>query len=157
MFRNGKSKIVLPSTEFAILATIALVIAVVGSLFFGLLLNISIWYAYTLRCMIFAPLGYLVAKRLYENESTLRKEKIVGDIFVTLVLSLLLLFIFSMVFASPDSGLMTLSCMFPFAIALFVSTNWKENDETSNDSDPAEECPYEVEKPEENEESSEDS
>ena len=151
MFR--KEKLVLPSSEIAVMATIACIVAVVGSVFFGLVLNLSIWYAYTLRCMIFAPLGYLVAKRFYESENIVQlKEKIIANTFVTVVFSLILLFIFGMVFATPDTGIMTLSCMLPFAIALFASTNWKNTDTNDTDWGKADECPYEVENPKETEE-----
>ena len=133
-------------------AIIALVIAVVFSIFFGLILKLPTWYAYTLRCMIFAPLGYVFGKGEYEDGEKIssNKEKVWANIVYIICFTLVFLFVMGFVFAVNDLAMLTLSSMLPFSIAFFLSTDWKKHDE--NPVDHADECPYEIEPEQKDEE-----
>lgn len=139
------------NSEVSFMAIIAITIAIIGSIFFGLILNLHDWYAYTLRAMIFAPFGYWFARHdgdndYFEEEKISVKGKIIVNVICIVVLTLLLLFTFGMVLSVTNLWIMTISCIVPFAIALFAFTKWK--DEKVETTDHSAECPYEIEKPE---------
>lgn len=139
-FRIGNNQV----TNVAI---IALFVAVFCSVFFGLILSVSTWYAYTFRCMIFIPLGYLMGSESID-ENTSIKEKIAVLIFGFFFFALLFLFFFGLVFPVNDLWLMTLSSAIPFTISMAISTKWKSKKSDSKKDHKYEECPYEIEAPE---------
>ena len=148
MFRKRLSTAM--NSNVSCMAIIAFAIAIIGSIFFGLILNLHDWYAYTLRAMIFAPLGYWFAgyegdDDYFEEDQNSVKGKVVANIISIVILTLLLLFTFGMVLAVPNLWIITISCVVPFAIALFAFTNWKENKNVEF-TDHSNECPYEIEK-----------
>lgn len=141
------------NSKVSFTAIVALIVAVIASIFFGLILNLHDWYAYTLRAVIFAPVGFWFAKcedvddGYFEEKQDTVNGKVLSNVIFTVVLFLLLLFIFGMVLAVPNPWIMTISCIVPFAIALFGFTKWKDEPKEGQKEDHSAECPYEVEPP----------
>ncbi len=147
MLRNLKETKEFNVTQTSRMAIIALFMAVIGSVFYGLILVHPLWYSHTMRWMLFTPLGYYVVKNVdYGKDNPTTWEKILMILLSVFVFSLLFLFVFGIVFAVPDIFSLLLSCAGPFAVGLIATTEWNFKKKVKEE-DHSAECPYEVEAP----------
>ena len=151
---EGGTKMLRKLKEFTInqdlianMGTIALFLAVIGSVFFGLILKSPIWYFYTLRWMIFIPLGYWFIKNIKWDDKTATVTKIVTILIMLVAFALVFLFVFGMIFAFPQIFSLMLSCEAPFAVGLVATTKWNfkgMSEEERRREEMRRQCPYEV-------------
>lgn len=111
-------------SEFLSMVVISITVGIAVAVLFGLVFCSPLWYAIALRCMIFAPLGYLCAKREPFSNVLPKNNKILSFVIFVACFTLLFLFVFGMIFIVTDLIGTTLSSVAAFVLALIFSTKW---------------------------------
>ena len=103
--------------EWLNMGIIAISVVVVASVLFGIVFGVPLWYAYALRCAIFAVLGYWFAKKEPLKNILPKSNKILSYVLLIAGFTLAFLFVFGLIFVVRDLAGTTLSSVIPFAIA----------------------------------------